>query len=127
MSAPNGDPAEAVSTDTPKSDSTNDPAPKEMSKRALEKARKKAEKAVKKAEYAVRPKETQKDTKPKSIFEEGWLKKTFEDKPVSPGAIQTRFPPEPNLSVPGRTLEDGYTNVAIGIVSTRLRRKGGKH
>lgn len=95
MAAPNGDVPKTEAT--PKSESTNDSGPKEPSKRALDKARKKAEKAAKKAEYALRPKETSTETKSKSLFEEGWLKRTFEEKPVPPGAIQTRFPPEPNV------------------------------
>lgn len=110
MAAPNGGvpnteatPAETSKTgvsgtSTPLSEATNGSGtPKEMSKRALEKLKKKAAKAEKKAEYALRPKETQKETKPKSIFEEGWLKQTFEAKTVPPGKVQTRFPPEPNV------------------------------
>lgn len=67
--------------------------PKEMSKRALEKAKKKAEKAKKKTEYALRPKEAPTSSEPTSIFAEGWLKRVYEEKPVS---VRTRFPPEPN-------------------------------
>jgi glutaminyl-tRNA synthetase len=77
-------------------------APKEMSKRAMEKAAKKAEKAKKKLEYAHRPKEPAKEPTPaatgssdgSSMFAEGWLKKTFEEKKVD--QVRTRFPPEPN-------------------------------
>jgi len=98
MAAPNGDAPtpETALSEAPSTEPTDGSGPKEMSKRALEKARKKAEKAAKKAEHAIRPKEAPKDVKPKTIFEEGWLKKTFEEKPVEPGLIQTRFPPEPN-------------------------------
>jgi glutaminyl-tRNA synthetase len=78
---------------------------KEISKKAAEKAKKKAEKAAKKAEYALRPKEP-KPEKPKaapkvedegpvqSIFDYGWLKKVYEEKPCA--NVRTRFPPEPN-------------------------------
>jgi hypothetical protein len=78
-------------------------APKEMSKRAAEKAKKKAEKAAKKAELAIRPKPeaSAKPAKPSAekapdvsnMFAEGWLKRTYEEKPVP---VRTRFPPEPN-------------------------------
>ena len=80
-------------------------APKEISKRAAEKAKKKAEKAAKKAEYkselASRPKAEAPpaasaapvQTTPTSVFEEGWLKKVYGEKPI---AVRTRFPPEPN-------------------------------
>jgi glutaminyl-tRNA synthetase len=51
------------------------------SKRALEKAAKKAAAKAKKAEHALRPKE-------------GWLKRIYEEKPVTD--VRTRFPPEPN-------------------------------
>lgn len=74
------------------------------SKRALEKAAKKAAAKAKKAEYALRPKEktpkaegsgsTEEPKAPASIFSEGWLKKTYEEKPVK--NVRTRFPPEPN-------------------------------
>jgi glutaminyl-tRNA synthetase len=67
------------------------------SKRALEKARKKAEKASKKAEnkkneLPARPKPD--TSNPKSLFEEGWLKKVYDLKPTK--EVVTRFPPEPN-------------------------------
>lgn len=72
------------------------PAAPEMSKRAAEKARKKAEAAAKKAaakaEAALRPKPT--ESKPANIFEEGWLKRVYNEKPAS--GVRTRFPPEPN-------------------------------
>lgn len=94
MAAPNGG---VPKTEAPTAEAlATEPANREPSKRALEKAQKKAAKALKKAEYAMRPKETLKESKTKSIFEESWLKKTYEDKPVPPGAVQTRFPPEPN-------------------------------
>lgn len=77
------------------------------SKRALEKERKKAEKAAKKAEHkqagqaslASRPKQTPADAAPKdptAVFDEGWLKRVYEEKPVGRGKVRTRFPPEPN-------------------------------
>ncbi|KAF2261299.1 glutaminyl-tRNA synthetase [Lojkania enalia] len=82
--------------DTPKSEAASEE--KGPSKRALEKAKKKAEKAAKKAEYALRPKEsgtsTPSSNEPTSIFAEGWLKRTYEEKPVK--NVRTRFPPEPN-------------------------------
>lgn len=72
------------------------PAAPEMSKRAAEKARKKAEAAAKKAaakaEAALRPKPP--ESKPANVFEEGWLKRVYNEKPVSD--VRTRFPPEPN-------------------------------
>ncbi|KAK7708387.1 Glutaminyl-tRNA synthetase [Botryosphaeria dothidea] len=72
------------------------PAAPEMSKRAAEKARKKAEAAAKKAaakaEAALRPKPT--ESKPANIFEEGWLKRVYNEKPAF--GVRTRFPPEPN-------------------------------
>ncbi|KAF2456275.1 tRNA synthetases class I, catalytic domain-containing protein [Lineolata rhizophorae] len=77
-------------------------APKEMSKRAAEKAKKKLEKAKKKEEYALRPKQQPDDTAGTttassqasgSVFAEGWLKRVYEEKPVP---VRTRFPPEPN-------------------------------
>ncbi|KAF2141893.1 uncharacterized protein K452DRAFT_358957 [Aplosporella prunicola CBS 121167] len=72
-------------------------APPEMSKRAAEKARKKAEAAAKKAaqksEAALRPKPAASST-PANIFEEGWLKRVYNEKPVK--EVRTRFPPEPN-------------------------------
>lgn len=78
-------------------------APKEISKRAAEKARKKAEKAAKKAELAVRPKDdaataaaaapSAKKSTPQNMFAEGWLKRVYEEKPIT---VRTRFPPEPN-------------------------------
>lgn len=67
-----------------------------ISKRAAEKAAKKAAAAAKKKEYAVRPKEDSKAAAaptPGSVFAEGWLKRVYEEKPVS---VRTRFPPEPN-------------------------------
>lgn len=72
------------------------------SKRALEKAAKKAAAKAKKAEHALRPKEPSKasssepakPTKPTSIFAEGWLKRVYEEKPVT--TVRSRFPPEPN-------------------------------
>lgn len=69
------------------------------SKRALEKAAKKAAAKAKKAEHALaeRPKEQKKaasKTEPTNIFTEGWLKKIYEEKPVT--EVRTRFPPEPN-------------------------------
>ncbi|USP75657.1 putative glutamine--tRNA ligase [Curvularia clavata] len=67
------------------------------SKRALEKAAKKAAAKAKKAEHALRPKEQAKSSaksEPTSIFSEGWLKRIYEEKPVS--EVRTRFPPEPN-------------------------------
>lgn len=79
-------------------------APK-MSKRALEKEKKKAEKAAKKAEHKTdvtsRPKPASDPTKaatpasaaPANPFIQGWLKAVREEKP---GAVRTRFPPEPN-------------------------------
>jgi glutaminyl-tRNA synthetase len=80
-------------------------APKEISKRAAEKAKKKAEKAAKKAEskaeskseLASRPKKAapapEPQSTPTSVFEEGWLKKVYAEKPKT---VRTRFPPEPN-------------------------------
>jgi glutaminyl-tRNA synthetase len=80
-------------------------APKEISKRAADKAKKKAEKAAKKAEIrsdlATRPKKEAPaqaaapaaQSTPTSVFEEGWLKKVYGEKPI---AVRTRFPPEPN-------------------------------
>jgi glutaminyl-tRNA synthetase len=64
------------------------------SKRALEKAAKKAAAKAKKAELALRPKESNapKPEKNASIFEEGWLKKVYQEKPVKD--VITRFPPE---------------------------------
>ncbi|QDS72412.1 hypothetical protein FKW77_009041 [Venturia effusa] len=78
-------------------------APK-MSKRALEKEKKKAEKAAKKAEHKTdltsRPKaapaaasSTPASATPLNTFTQGWLKGVREEKP---GAVRTRFPPEPN-------------------------------
>ena len=65
-----------------------------LSKRALEKAKKKAEKAAKKVEaVALRPKgkDTPKDANnPLSIFDEGWLKKTYEESCESNDTISTR-------------------------------------
>ncbi|KKY24642.1 putative glutaminyl-trna synthetase [Diplodia seriata] len=73
------------------------PAAPEISKRAAEKARKKAEAAAKKAaaktEAALRPKPAA-DSKPANVFEEGWLKRVYNEKPVAD--VRTRFPPEPN-------------------------------
>lgn len=73
------------------------PAAPEISKRAAEKARKKAEaaakKAASKAEAALRPKPTE-SSKPANVFEEGWLKRVYNEKPVTD--VRTRFPPEPN-------------------------------
>ncbi|KAF2101538.1 glutaminyl-tRNA synthetase [Rhizodiscina lignyota] len=73
-------------------------APKEISKRAAEKAKKKLEKAAKKQEYASRPKpdaaSTPSNANPSSMFDEGWLKRVYEEKPVK--EVRTRFPPEPN-------------------------------
>ncbi|KAF1992172.1 glutaminyl-tRNA synthetase [Aulographum hederae CBS 113979] len=64
------------------------------SKRALEKERKKAEAKAKKAEMALRSKPVpSKSSEPSSVFAEGWLKRVYEEKPVS---VRTRFPPEPN-------------------------------
>ena len=80
-----------------------DPAPptaapaeeKGPSKRALEKAAKKAAAKAKKAEHALRPKEPAKAAAgPVSIFSEGWLKRVYDQKPVS--EVRSRFPPEPN-------------------------------
>jgi glutaminyl-tRNA synthetase len=80
-------------------------APKEISKRAAEKAKKKAEKAAKKAEIKANTPKTELPSRPKaqdtpstqtnpnSVFEEGWLKRVYNEKPV---AVRTRFPPEPN-------------------------------
>jgi hypothetical protein len=69
-------------------------APKEVSKRAAEKAKKKAEKAAKKAEHKVeavlRPKSEktpQTDAPPTSVFDEGWLKRVYSEKPVVPVSI----------------------------------------
>jgi glutaminyl-tRNA synthetase len=95
------DPTPAI--EAPKEDGT-----KEISKGALEKARKKAEKAAKKAEHKAkelvnRPKNPPKSENPTpaitqptptSVFEEGWLKRVYGEKPVS--VVRTRFPPEPN-------------------------------
>jgi glutaminyl-tRNA synthetase len=81
---------------------------KEISKNAAEKARKKAEKAAKKAQYAaekakdlaLRPKaeaaeKPAKEEAPQvSIFETGWLKRVYQEKPAK--EVFTRFPPEPN-------------------------------
>ena len=67
------------------------------SKRALEKAAKKAAAKAKKAEHALRPKEQAKPTaksEPTHIFSEGWLKRIYEEKPVT--EVRTRVPPEPN-------------------------------
>lgn len=76
-----------------------------MSKRALEKEKKKAEKAAKKAEHKTeltsRPKpasaptttSTPASAAPANPFVQGWLKAVREEKP---GAVRTRFPPEPN-------------------------------
>lgn len=66
------------------------------SKRALEKAAKKAAAKAKKAEHAIRPKESAKPTKaePVSVFGEGWLKRVYDQKPVTD--VRSRFPPEPN-------------------------------
>ncbi|CAI6330628.1 unnamed protein product [Periconia digitata] len=74
------------------------------SKRALEKAAKKAaakaKKAESKAEVALRPKENKQPAAkpaaapPVNIFTEGWLKRTYEEKPVK--EVRSRFPPEPN-------------------------------
>jgi glutaminyl-tRNA synthetase len=67
------------------------------SKRAQEKEKKKAEAKAKKAAHALRPKEQAKPTtksEPTSIFSEGWLKRIYEEKPVTD--VRTRFPPEPN-------------------------------
>lgn len=71
-------------------------APKEISKRAADKAKKKAEKAAKKQEYASKPKAEAPSapSNPTTMFEEGWLKRVYEEKPVK--AVRTRFPPEPN-------------------------------
>ncbi|KAK8243147.1 tRNA synthetases class I, catalytic domain-containing protein [Phyllosticta capitalensis] len=70
----------------------------EISKRAAEKARKKAEaaakKAASKAEVALRPKTDAKPAAVANIFEEGWLKRVYNEKPVK--EVRTRFPPEPN-------------------------------
>lgn len=82
-------------------------APKEISKRAAEKAKKKAEKAAKKQEYkqsdvASRPKPAATDGSstaskdPSAVFDEGWLKRVYEEKAVGRGKVRTRFPPEPN-------------------------------
>ncbi|KAF2091273.1 glutaminyl-tRNA synthetase [Saccharata proteae CBS 121410] len=75
-------------------------APK-ISKKAAEKARKKAESAAKKAaakaEMASRPKPAaapKPAAGPVNIFEEGWLKRVYNEKPVK--EVRTRFPPEPN-------------------------------
>ncbi|KAH7084149.1 tRNA synthetases class I, catalytic domain-containing protein [Paraphoma chrysanthemicola] len=76
------------------------PAPAEEkgpSKRALEKEAKKAAAKAKKAAYALRPKEQAKpaaNKEPTSVFSEGWLKRVYEEKPVTD--VRTRFPPEPN-------------------------------
>ncbi|KAH7071866.1 tRNA synthetases class I, catalytic domain-containing protein [Paraphoma chrysanthemicola] len=67
------------------------------SKRALEKEAKKAAAKAKKAAYALRPKEQAKpaaNKEPTSVFSEGWLKRVYEEKPVTD--VRTRFPPEPN-------------------------------
>jgi glutaminyl-tRNA synthetase len=67
------------------------------SKRALEKEAKKAAAKAKKAEHALRPKVQSKPAttkEPMSVFSEGWLKRVYEEKPVTD--VQTRFPPEPN-------------------------------
>jgi len=66
------------------------------SKRALEKAAKKAAAKAKKAEHALRPKESTKpaSAEPASIFAEGWLRRVYEEKPVTD--VRSRFPPEPN-------------------------------
>ncbi|KAK7539523.1 tRNA synthetases class I, catalytic domain-containing protein [Phyllosticta citribraziliensis] len=73
------------------------PGKPEISKRAAEKARKKAEaaakKAASKAEVALRPK-AEPSKSPANIFEEGWLKRVYQEKPVK--EVRTRFPPEPN-------------------------------
>ncbi|KAF2870448.1 glutaminyl-tRNA synthetase [Massariosphaeria phaeospora] len=82
-------------TDAPAA--TADPADdKGPSKRALEKAAKKAAAKAKKAEHALRPKETSKPTSAGlvSIFDEGWLRRVYDEKPVT--AVRSRFPPEPN-------------------------------
>ncbi|KAL5115130.1 Glutaminyl-tRNA synthetase [Pleosporales sp. CAS-2024a] len=76
------------------------PAPAEEkgpSKRALDKERKKAEAKAKKAAHALRPKDQAKPAaskEPTTIFSEGWLKRVYEEKPVT--HVRTRFPPEPN-------------------------------
>jgi glutaminyl-tRNA synthetase len=79
--------------------------PKEISKRAAEKAKKKAEKAAKKAEIKSNAPKTDLPARPKAqdtppapanpntVFEEGWLKRVYNEKPI---AVRTRFPPEPN-------------------------------
>ncbi|KAF2034223.1 glutaminyl-tRNA synthetase [Setomelanomma holmii] len=67
------------------------------SKRALEKEAKKAAAKAKKAAYALRPKEQAKpaaNKEPTSVFSEGWLKRVYDEKPVTD--VRTRFPPEPN-------------------------------
>lgn len=89
MAEPNGEAPKSEASEAP-----NGEGVKEMSKSALAKAKKKAEKAAKKAEYALRPKTETRPVAAKSIFDEGWLKKTYEEKPVE--HVQTRFPPEPN-------------------------------
>lgn len=98
-------PVKDKSKETP-TDASKEGGAGEMSKRALDKLKKKAEKAAKKAEHAIRPKEDKKEAAapsaaisegkvaPSSIFEGGWLKKTYNEKPVK--AVRTRFPPEPN-------------------------------
>jgi glutaminyl-tRNA synthetase len=72
---------------------------KEISKRAADKLKKKAEKAAKKAEYAIRPKDDKpvatsaEPKEPVTVFDGGWLKRVYEEKPIS---VRSRFPPEPN-------------------------------